>query len=530
MKKILFILWLFIYDQAIVSQNYILDPAFGDNGIIVKALGSYGVCRASVLQPDEKLVLTGNSSFGLANGDITLLRYNSDGTLDKTFNYDGIVTESFSGYGNAARDVVVQQDGNILVCGNVEKNPAGGDPTNICVVRYKSSGQLDNNFGKSGKVSLAVGKYHDSAEGMALQPDGKIVLAGYSDQNVIAPSYETRAFAIVRLNADGSPDESFSGDGKLVIDVSEFAGNEARSVAIDNMGRIVAGGFAYAGKDAFALVRVKSYGVPDASFGQNGKVVTKVNNFDNEITKIKIQPDGKILAVGFAREGTSVLSDKEAVVVRYNENGSLDNGFGEKGKAIIKISGDQILSDVDIDSSGNIIVCGYSKAPATYINHMMIIRMKTDGSLDSSFASNGVLISDFNFITEAKSIKIQENGKLVVSGWCVQAGTYKVFVARFISSVVSTKNNSEEISSVEISPNPVEEKTSISFYLKRNDTVTITLLDENGKQIQTICRNEKMSAGKHTVNLILDKVLPSGRYVLQVATSHDLAGRMVVKI
>jgi len=204
------------------------------------------------LQPDGKIVVA-----GYAGGDFALARYNSDGALDTSFGSGGKVTTDFGGsYHPDGFSVALQPDGKIVVAGY-----AGGD---FALARYNSDGALDTSFGSGGKVTTDFGG-SDAGYSVALQPDGKIVVAGYAGLD----------FALARYNSDGALDTSFGTGGKVTTD---FSGGRdvGYSVALQPDGKIVVAG--YAGVD-FALARYNSDGALDTSFGSGGKVTTDFRRF-----------------------------------------------------------------------------------------------------------------------------------------------------------------------------------------------------------------------------------------------------------
>ncbi|MFE0648598.1 calcium-binding protein [Streptomyces sp. NPDC059534] len=220
-----------------------LDPSLGGDGAVVAGFTPTspqdvgGTARAMALQPDGKIVLTGyvgNTAF-----DIGVARYLSNGSLDTTFSGDGMVTADFGGteFGNA---VAVQPDGRILAAGS------GG--AGFALLRYNADGSPDAGFGTAGRTSVAFPGDGGTAYAMALQTNGKIVLAGRADDPA---GSEANDFGVARLHPDGSVDTGFGGDGFVVTGFDDF--DEARAVLVQPDGRIVAAG--HGAGFAFALAR-----------------------------------------------------------------------------------------------------------------------------------------------------------------------------------------------------------------------------------------------------------------------------------
>jgi uncharacterized delta-60 repeat protein len=213
-----------------------LDTTFGTGGIATTHLGSlYDYGESVALQSDGKIVTAGYFYNG-TDYDFALVRYNNDGTLDTSFSGDGIVTTDIGNLGDFATSIAIQSDGKIIVAGN---SLTSGN-YKFALVRYNTDGTLDTSFSGDGKVTTALGVSDDRFYSIGLQSDGKIVAAGssYDDTGSIFD------FALVRYNTDGTSDSSFSGDGKVITAISGLE-DSATSVVLQSDGKIVAAGYSY---------------------------------------------------------------------------------------------------------------------------------------------------------------------------------------------------------------------------------------------------------------------------------------------
>ena len=282
------------------------------------ATGAAGVA----IQPDGRIVLAGNQSSWTNEPDstvsrIALARYNPDLTLDPSFSHDGRQTTDVDDHPSAwAGDVVLQADGKIVVAGSAGSSYPVSD---FMLARYREDGSLDSSFGGDGIVTTDLGG-SDTALAAAVQPDGKIVVGGYSEGRL----------AIARYRADGSLDTSFGGDGMATPAV----GGGIRDLAIQDDGKLVVGGYE-------GLVRFEPDGSLDTSFGTGG-VVT---NDALLPTAVAIQPDGKIVAAG-----------NGFTLARYHADGSLDLSFGFGGTQTSTILG--TWNDIAILPNGKIVAVG----------------------------------------------------------------------------------------------------------------------------------------------------------------------------
>ncbi len=275
------------------------DTTFGTGGKVVSQLSIYSdQAREAVVQSDGKIVVVGFATNLFSGEDVALARYTSTGSLDTSFGSSGSVTTDIAGMGapDQGRSVVIQSDGRILVGGYTAQvnSPPNND---FLLTRYLSNGMLDPSFGGNGKVVTDLGG-NDLAYQLVQQTDGKIVLAGYS---VIAG---VDRFAVARYNNDGSLDASFNGNGRVTFTFGS-ASADAYSVALQSDGKIVLAGLVTTnGNSDFAMMRLTTYGNVDTSFGVNGFVTTPIGSGADKSFGIDIQPDDKILLTGYST-GTS---------------------------------------------------------------------------------------------------------------------------------------------------------------------------------------------------------------------------------
>ena len=246
-------------------------------------------------------------------------RYDSNGNLDPSFGVGGKVATGFGGQGLS---LAGQPDGKLIVAGTIF---AGGHDS-FAVARYNSDGSLDASFGAGGEVSTSFGPNNNTGYSVTLQADGKIVVAGAADFS--------KDIALVRYNVDGSLDASFGSGGTVTTGVPSGSGEAAKSVTIQPDGKIVIAGYSFVlgSKTDFVLVRYNSDGSLDSSFGTGGEVATDLRSRSDAANGIVLQPDGKILVVGTTGDqplGTA--SDQPGLdfaLARYNSDGSLDTSFG----------------------------------------------------------------------------------------------------------------------------------------------------------------------------------------------------------
>tara|TARA_R110001606_G_scaffold72450_1_gene166706 strand:+ start:18617 stop:24574 length:5958 start_codon:yes stop_codon:yes gene_type:complete len=283
-------------DFALVryTSNGALDTSFDTDGILTTAIGTGDdQAFAVAIQSDGKILAAGRSHNG-SNFNFALVRYNTDGSLDTSFDTDGKLTTPNGSAGDEAWSIAIQPDGKIVLAGTSTNLQA-----DFTVVRYNTNGSLDTGFDTDGKVTVNIGSgtADDQAYSVALQSDGKIVVGGsYNSGNL--------DFALARLNSDGSLDTGFGTAGKVITAVG-ISHETGRSVAIQADGKILLAGWSNNGSNYdFALVRYNTDGSLDGSFGTAGKVITPFGTSNDHAYAIGIQSDKKIVLAGRTNAST----------------------------------------------------------------------------------------------------------------------------------------------------------------------------------------------------------------------------------
>ncbi len=380
-----------------------LDPSFGIGGKVTTQFAGRGgaLADAVTVQPDGKIVVAGRAGIP-RKSDFALTRYNTDGTLDRTFGIRGKVRTDLGGRGDRVAALALQTDGKIVATGtNIHH-------ANFATARYNANGTLDETFGAGGKVSTNFGRF-DVANALAIQPDGKIVVAGYA-----AVDNTDVGFALVRYDPNGTLDSSFGASGR-VFTVFPDGGSEVEAVSILPDGKIIAAGFSSTPSDfggAFALARYTADGTLDPSFGVGGIVTTTFAGQDTFGYALAVQPDGKVVVSGRA----GILFDPDFALARYNVDGTLDDSFGEGGKVTTDFAGQRDIAFATVlQADGRIVAAGRSGTGAT--TDFALARYNPDGTLDTSFGTGGKVTTDFaGQLDVAYACVLQTDERIVAVG------------------------------------------------------------------------------------------------------------------
>ncbi len=408
----------FISPQVAQAAAGDLDPTFGTVGMVTTDISrSTDIANAVAVQADGKLVVVGqtykNNDF--SGEDFVVTRYNTDGTLDTTFGRGGKVRTDFPGLAAVPSSVVIQSDGKIVVAGGAF--PLFTFLGNFELVRYNPNGSLDRSFGNGGIVTTTFpeGSY---AFDVALQPDGKIIAAGTVFVDFNPGDISDTDFALARYNSDGSLDTTFGNGGTLMTDFFGNE-DDAFSVLIQPDGKIVAVGSANnpASYYDFAAVRYLSNGTIDTTFGVAGKVSTDFGdqNFDRA-RSAALQSDGRIVAAGFAISQNGGVQN--FAVARYTSNGILDTTFSGDGKTQIDFGNCcQSATKLLLQSDGKIITVGGSNGESGD-DDFLLARLSPRGSLDNTFGVGGQVRTSFGDLNGgANGAALQSDGKIVAVGF-----------------------------------------------------------------------------------------------------------------
>jgi uncharacterized delta-60 repeat protein len=382
-----------------------LDPAFGAGGTVTTDFGpnNNDYARSMTVQVDGKIIVAGYSDNG-ANSVFAVARYNTNGSLDNTFDGDGKLTTLIGT--DARATAVLESGGSIVVAG---ASLSSTTPFNylFTLVRYTSTGALDNSFDGDGIVTTNFGGMIDFANSLVMQTDGKLVAAGYSTINGGANTI----FALARYNTNGSLDNTFDGDGKLTTAFNGF--DIANAVTIQGT-KIIAAGSTSTGTNNtsdFAIVRYNANGSLDNTFDGDGKLTTAVGTADDVIYSLFVQSsDNKIVVLGSSEDNTGT-DINDFAVARYTNTGVLDPTFGINNSGINTV-----------DFGGNDL--GFSAAPS---GNFIMLGGITGTSLGlarliNSSAVLPVRLTSFNAIKQTSSVVLQwhATGQETLSSFEVQ--------------------------------------------------------------------------------------------------------------
>ena len=400
-----------------------LDLTFGSGGKVLTGIGAGAVTgRGMVIQPDGKIVVAGATDLNNPNSDFLVVRYNADGTLDATFDADGKATTDFGGKSDSAFAVALQSDGRIVVAGHSGTITTDRD---FAVARYNTDGSLDTTFDADGRATTDFGSLNDEAYALAIAPTGKIVVAGNT-------SARNGDFAVARYLPDGSLDTAFGFGGKATADGACpgncFNGfNRGRGVLIYPDGKIIVGGDSTRdnGQLNFSTVRFLDSGAPDNSYGFSGGAWTSPGA-NSMATSMAFHPDGRVVvAGGYSPLSTGPMRGLARSIFALDgfSNNSITASLPGFPQTTYQIN------SINYQPDGGYIIVG------NLGSNFFVGRYLSTGAIDVNFGTSGFVTTVMNPAATgggAFGFGVQADGKIVVAGYQQSASGGEIAVARYV--------------------------------------------------------------------------------------------------
>jgi uncharacterized delta-60 repeat protein len=435
----------FAYLTSIAQPDGSLDSNFGNNGAwISNSLITGGRKIITAIDHSQNIFVAGSYSSSFA-----LIKLNSQGVQDLSFANNGVSLTNFGFETNDCQSMLIQTDDKIILGGfSYNTAPFGGGQSQISLIRLKNNGSVDSTFGINGKFIYNPYPNQFNAVAMGFQTDGKIIVVGeYFTSN-------TYLYAI-RVTKEGLLDSTFSNNG-VYIGYNDPIGpfEHVTSCAIKPNNKILIGYNSTLNNTiVFGFMCLTAEGSLDTGYGNSGLILTDIPGYNNDFANaIKIQGDQKIILAGSTNNG------KMIAICRYNEDGSLDQTFGQNGMDTLNISsGNDVIYEFLLTEDGKILAAGRSN------NHAFIIRLEAQGNIDSTFNQDGIIQYSQNGGDIFLDIKSVTPTKFIVAGalkdslnqsmWSVVAYDFNLF------SGIQDAGGMQEAASVY--PNP--SRNSIQF-------------------------------------------------------------------
>ena len=505
-----------ILTAKLSAQPGSLDTGFDTDGKVTTQIGtSDDLILAIAIQPDGKIVAAGYSYNG-ADNDFALARYQKNGMLDSSFSADGKLVTDIDTNNENATSVAIQTDGKIVAAGYHHN----GSNFDFAIIRYNSNGTFDPTFNSNGVVLTNVGSGNDYIYSLAIQPDGKIVVAGTASNGTDLD------FALARYNTNGSLDNTFGTAGITITDFG--SGNDiVNSLRILPDGRLIAAGGSENGTDDdFALACYTQVGTLAISFGNNGLVTTDFGSGDDIANSVFDNLSGTIMVAGSSENG----ADRDFILARYEEDGELDTSFNGVGYVTTAIGDNHDdAHSVFPQPDGNLVVSGSTWNGNDW--DFALCRYTTEGDLDNTFGTNGIVTTDIGTYDDGvNSSAILPEGSVIVVGYSGNGTDADFVLAKYYlwtpSAVIDLSGPENQLW---IYPNPIEQEATLKYSLVEEEEISIYLVDMQGRILKSFIDCEKQEAGQHEQVIALPEDLPSGNYLLVLSAPDARVSIQLVK-
>lgn len=483
-----------------------LDNMFDADGLVTTSIGTANAfANTMAIQADGKLLLCGSSNNGIDN-DFTIARYLENGQPDPSFHTDGKVQQDINGGDDFAEGIVVRPDNQKLIVGGYSFNGIGFD---FSIAQFLPDGNPDLAFGHNGKAIEPIGTTA-FAKGIALQKDGKILIAGYSSQGM-------NEFTIMRWLEDGSLDFDFDGDGIVTTPIGTNSAT-ASCLTLQADDKILAAGQAF--NDATfrweaAIARYNVDGSLDEAFDDDGISIIANFNKDLFINAIALDHEGRIIAAGYT--GTSP-SNNQFALMRFLPDGRPDSLFGVNGLLITPVSNqNNQANSILIQSDHKLLVGG--TAEVNGVDQFALSRYDQEGTPDLTFGNDGKVTTSIGLIAGLNSMLFDFTGRIVASGSSLNGTNFQFTAARYLNDVATAVHDQHTFASgITIYPNPVRDAFHLHFILAAEEKVSIQLFDMQGQLLVTYIRDNKFQPGPYSRRFALPGYIAAGEYIVLIST------------
>jgi len=493
------------------------DAEFGINGLITKSCFSnaHAVGNSVLVQMDGKILVTGVSWVPNTNSLGVLLRYLPDGQPDSSFNQTGIIFIQVADVYAYTHASIQQPDGKLVTLVTL----SGLTQDSMALFRFMPDGHPDISFGINGVATLNLGSIYQYPECLAIQSDGKIIVGGTTEN----PNENFDRFFVARFNPNGSPDNTFDGDGKVFTMAGEGYANVS-SVLIQPDGKIIASGYGtFNGMENIAVVRYMPDGALDPSFDGDGLAKASFGNGDAESYGAALQPDGKIIFAGYFLPAGG---KSDFAAARFTTDGALDHSFHGDGLLTFPVnSKSNGARSIFLQPDGKIILGGYSYPIVGDASDMTLVRLESNGLTDFSFDEDGIVVFPASPVSsdEIYGIAMQQDGKIVVTGYERIGNFNQIVIARLLSGLTIVTSIAEAQDWVcSLYPNPASENITIDYHLDEKETIAICLLDMHGRILQSLSPPTVQEIGNHHETYSLNRNLAPGAYVVSCSTPKSI--------
>lgn len=518
MKKILLLI-IGLSSLNVFAQPMERDSSFGTDGLSFARFGTGEAYTYQIMkQSDGKILQVGYVANGLQD-DFALTRYLDNGIIDSAFGINGTVITDLRATNDQSLGMALQDDGKILIAGYT----SNGMNWDYAVARYLSTGALDTSFNHSGFVSTDLFNRDDMANAIDIQSDHKIVVAGNSNTT------SGLLFTMVRYMPDGTIDTTFGRRGITFARAASVGIELGRQMKIMSDGKIMMAGTKIRTTTAdFMVIRFLNDGKMDSTFGTNGRITYDFTGKYDYLYSMELHSDGSYILGGYTDDD----SNSNSSLIKCLPDGRPDSSFNFTGRIVNTFSpADDVTYSVATRSDGKIWVSGY--AFSSPLNHILISRYNADGSPDTAFANGGHRTYPTGTGSSiGTSLIIEPDGKLLV-GASAEDGLHNRFcLLRLVERIPTILMEIDPLDQLALSvfPNPCAENLNLWYKLEEADELNISLYSMQGSLVQILCDHCQKPAGEQSETLGIPNSLASGSYLLRFESRNINKGIIIYKL
>lgn len=494
------------------AQPGTLDMSFGADGFAITDVnGGIDVIEALAVQPDGKILGAGNSyALGPGTSAMTLVRYTHDGILDAGFGNNGILQVATGGSYAVAFSVSVLNDGRILL--------AGASDQQMVVARCMADGSPDASFAGDGVLVLNTGVAGEAYD-MRVQADGRVVLAG-----VINPGSGPQV-GLVRLLADGSYDTSFDGDGISTTDIAGSEFERAYGLALQADGGLVVCGSTGAAEtdQGVCVLRYTADGALDASFSGDGIFTQVVGLGLEQLAAVAVQPDGKVLAAG----GSQNTKANVFTLLRLNADGTPDASFGDQGITYASPGVDGIARDLLLLSDGRIVAGGPALTSGGQTD-MALALFTAEGQVDPAFNGGSVTTAVPGNFGDLRALALDAEGNILAAGSCAPlVPNNDMLVVRYFEGTAGLAESGAGAVPLLVMPNPTVDRATVLIPHEVSGSVRVLVRDASGHLVRDVQMVTTADGGRCVLDL---GGLGPGLYSVELRSGEDVFRARLEKI
>lgn len=509
MQKILIVIFSLFNFSLFAQNDGQIDTSFGIGGAAQSSfLG--GCVGLSYTLDQEKNIIGCGHYFAYPEYDFAVTKFDSMGNIDSSFANNGKFQYDF-GIDDYPKVVLAQPDNKIIVAGyssNWDGFNVNSTYSQVSLLRLLPNGSLDSTFGNNGTFEFDFNPADCAAIALALQSDGKIIIIGNYFNGVSAK------VLVLRTSVNGILDASFGNNGYtlLQLDSTVYNDDEGSSCVIQPDDKILISVITRSTSSSgriFGLCRLHADGNIDSSFGNNGVIKTDIPNQANDYPlTLALQNDGKIIQAG------SCKNSKMMALCRYNQDGSLDASFANQGIDTLNISaGNDVIQDILVQSDGRIIAAGYQSSSAC------LLRLTANGLLDTTFNQTGITLYGTASGESFTEVLLMNPNKIIAAGYAKDTANVNQFTVVAYHSLLFT-GIPESITipnEIHAYPNPANEQINFTNFPSH---YLISIYNMQGQQI--LCTSNtnhinisSLSQGPYlfTITNLNQELLDIGKFV-----------------